>query len=181
MLHSKGNEPTPRPPRGSDREERRDRERVGDRSPQLPRQNRGQHRAQHEGSQRIPQPVASSVTSSLLERRGFLPYRLRGTSDGNTETIALHSDVMFEFDRADLTPEAEAVVRRTAETLEHKSTLITRREMFAKVCASFEARLIDVDLLAKSPPKVAVRHIAITCGRLHTSPRHAVAHQLEII
>ncbi|AAZ55483.1 hypothetical protein JCM3263A_20750 [Thermobifida fusca] len=116
-----------------------------------------------------------------MERRGFLPYRLRGTSDGNTETIALHSDVMFEFDRADLTPEAEAVVRRTAETLEHKSTLITRREMFAKVCASFEARLIDVDLLAKSPPKVAVRHIAITCGRLHTSPRHAVAHQLEII
>lgn len=103
------------------------------------------------------------------------------TRDGTTETISLHSDVMFEFDRADLTPEAEAVVRRTAETLEHKSTLITRREMFAKVCASFEARLIDVDLLAKSPPKVAVRHIAITCGRLHTSPRHAVAHQLEII
>ena len=178
MLHSKGNEPTPRPPRGIDREERRDRERVGDRSPQLPRQNRGQHRAQHEGSHATPTGRSDVLP---LERRGFLPYRLRGTSDGNTETIALHSDVMFEFDRADLTPEAEAVVRRTAETLEHKSTLITRREMFAKVCASFEARLIDVDLLAKSPPKVAVRHIAITCGRLHTSPRHAVAHQLEII
>ena len=40
------------------------------------------------------------------------------TRDGTTETISLHSDVMFEFDRADLTPEAEAVVRRAAETLE---------------------------------------------------------------
>ena len=41
-----------------------------------------------------------------------------GDQGRTTETISLHSDVMFEFDRADLTPEAEAVVRRAAETLE---------------------------------------------------------------
>lgn len=39
------------------------------------------------------------------------------TRDGDTETISLHSDVMFEFDKFDLTDEAEAVVRRAAKSL----------------------------------------------------------------
>lgn len=39
------------------------------------------------------------------------------TRDGDREIISLHSDVMFEFDRDDLTPEAEEVVRRAATTL----------------------------------------------------------------
>ncbi|MDA8371165.1 MAG: OmpA family protein [Nocardiopsaceae bacterium] len=39
------------------------------------------------------------------------------TRDGDTETISLHSDVMFEFDESDLTEEAEAVVRQAAASL----------------------------------------------------------------
>ncbi|GAA3761917.1 outer membrane protein OmpA-like peptidoglycan-associated protein [Spinactinospora alkalitolerans] len=39
------------------------------------------------------------------------------TRDGDTETISLHSDVMFEFDESDLTDEADEVVRQAAETL----------------------------------------------------------------
>ncbi|TDQ50735.1 OmpA family protein [Actinorugispora endophytica] len=39
------------------------------------------------------------------------------TRDGDTETISLHSDVMFEFDEFDLTDEAEAVVRQAAASL----------------------------------------------------------------
>ncbi|WDZ91236.1 OmpA family protein [Nocardiopsis sp. HUAS JQ3] len=39
------------------------------------------------------------------------------TRDGDREIISLHSDVMFEFDRSDLTPEAEDVVRRAATSL----------------------------------------------------------------
>lgn len=39
------------------------------------------------------------------------------TRDGNTETISLHSDVMFEFDEYELTGEAEDVVRRAATSL----------------------------------------------------------------
>lgn len=39
------------------------------------------------------------------------------TRDGDREIISLHSDVMFEFDRSDLTGEAEDVVRRAATTL----------------------------------------------------------------
>ncbi|MFC7330428.1 OmpA family protein [Marinactinospora rubrisoli] len=39
------------------------------------------------------------------------------TRDGNREIIALHSDVMFEFDRSDLTEEAEEVVRQAAASL----------------------------------------------------------------
>lgn len=39
------------------------------------------------------------------------------TRDGDREIISLHSDVMFEFDRSDLTDDAEDVVRRAATTL----------------------------------------------------------------
>ncbi|MBB6174126.1 outer membrane protein OmpA-like peptidoglycan-associated protein [Nocardiopsis mwathae] len=39
------------------------------------------------------------------------------TRDGDKETIALHSDVMFEFDKSDLTDEAEGVVRQAAKSL----------------------------------------------------------------
>ncbi|MFL1426431.1 MULTISPECIES: OmpA family protein [unclassified Nocardiopsis] len=39
------------------------------------------------------------------------------TRDGDREIISLHSDVMFEFDRSDLTEEAEGVVRRAATSL----------------------------------------------------------------
>ncbi|WP_017596680.1 OmpA family protein [Nocardiopsis potens] len=39
------------------------------------------------------------------------------TRDGDTETISLHSDVMFEFDEYELTAEAEEVVRRAAASL----------------------------------------------------------------
>lgn len=39
------------------------------------------------------------------------------TRDGDREIISLHSDVMFEFDRSDLTGDAEEVVRRAATTL----------------------------------------------------------------
>ena len=39
------------------------------------------------------------------------------TRDGDREIISLHSDVMFEFDRSDLTAEAADVVRRAATTL----------------------------------------------------------------
>ncbi|MCY9786326.1 OmpA family protein [Nocardiopsis sp. EMB25] len=41
------------------------------------------------------------------------------TRDGDTETVALRSDVMFAFDSAELTAEAEDVVRRAARSLEH--------------------------------------------------------------
>ncbi|MFC4563959.1 OmpA family protein [Nocardiopsis mangrovi] len=39
------------------------------------------------------------------------------TRDGDVETIALHSDVMFEFDESELTEEAAEVVRRAAASL----------------------------------------------------------------
>lgn len=39
------------------------------------------------------------------------------TRDGDTETISLHSDVMFEFDEYELTPEAEDVVRQASASL----------------------------------------------------------------
>lgn len=39
------------------------------------------------------------------------------TRDGDREIISLHSDVMFEFDRSDLTGDAEDVVRRASTTL----------------------------------------------------------------
>ncbi|ASU81936.1 OmpA family protein [Nocardiopsis gilva YIM 90087] len=39
------------------------------------------------------------------------------TRDGDKETIALHSDVMFDFDKSDLTDEAEEVVRQAAASL----------------------------------------------------------------
>ncbi|WP_017572928.1 OmpA family protein [Nocardiopsis halotolerans] len=50
--------------------------------------------------------------------QSFVDSELASTTrDGDREIISLHSDVMFEFDRADLTPEAEDVVRRAATTL----------------------------------------------------------------
>ena len=39
------------------------------------------------------------------------------TRDGDTETIALHSDVMFEFDSADVTGDAAETIAETAGTL----------------------------------------------------------------
>ncbi|QVQ50529.1 OmpA family protein [Spiractinospora alimapuensis] len=39
------------------------------------------------------------------------------TREGDVETIALHSDVTFEFDESDLTDDAEDVVRDVAQTL----------------------------------------------------------------
>ncbi|WP_046470094.1 OmpA family protein [Allosalinactinospora lopnorensis] len=39
------------------------------------------------------------------------------TRDGTTETISLHSDVMFEFDESELTADAEEVVRQAAGSL----------------------------------------------------------------
>lgn len=41
------------------------------------------------------------------------------TREGDIETIALHSDVTFEFDESDLTDDAEDVVRDVARTLEN--------------------------------------------------------------
>ena len=40
------------------------------------------------------------------------------TRDGDTETVALKADVMFDFDSADLTAEAEEIVRQAARSLE---------------------------------------------------------------
>lgn len=40
------------------------------------------------------------------------------TRDGDTETVALKSDVMFDFDSAELTSEAEGIVREAAASLE---------------------------------------------------------------
>ncbi|GAA1118575.1 OmpA family protein [Nocardiopsis metallicus] len=40
------------------------------------------------------------------------------TRDGDTETVALKSDVMFDFDSAELTDEAEQIVREAAASLE---------------------------------------------------------------
>lgn len=41
------------------------------------------------------------------------------TRDGDTETVALKADVMFDFDSAELTDEAEEVVRQAARSLEN--------------------------------------------------------------
>ncbi|MDS1271436.1 OmpA family protein [Lipingzhangella sp. LS1_29] len=41
------------------------------------------------------------------------------TRDGDTETISLHSDVMFEFDESELTADAEEVVREAAQSMTH--------------------------------------------------------------
>lgn len=39
------------------------------------------------------------------------------TREGDTETIALHSDVMFEFDKTELTDDAAAIVKKAAMSL----------------------------------------------------------------
>ncbi|SIO85774.1 OmpA family protein [Nocardiopsis sp. JB363] len=52
------------------------------------------------------------------EMESFVDSEVASTTrDGDTETVALKSDVMFDFDSAELTSDAEEVVREAAATL----------------------------------------------------------------
>ncbi|WP_232832140.1 OmpA family protein [Nocardiopsis sp. FIRDI 009] len=63
-------------------------------------------------------PDAEAV-ERIGEMESFVDSDVASTTrDGDTETVALRSDVMFDFDSAELTAEAEDVVRRAARSLE---------------------------------------------------------------
>ncbi|MEU1898019.1 OmpA family protein [Nocardiopsis dassonvillei] len=65
---------------------------------------------------RRPEPGARERVG---EMESFVDSEVASTTrDGDTETVALKADVMFDFDSAELTEEAEEVVRRAARSLE---------------------------------------------------------------
>ncbi|MFB8765467.1 OmpA family protein [Nocardiopsis alba] len=65
---------------------------------------------------RRPEPGAVEYVG---EMESFVDSEVASTTrDGDTETVALKADVMFDFDSAELTSEAEDVVREAATSLE---------------------------------------------------------------
>jgi outer membrane protein OmpA-like peptidoglycan-associated protein len=61
----------------------------------------------------------SGALEAVGEMESFVDSDAASTTrDGDTETVALKADVMFDFDSAELTAEAEEVVRQAARSLE---------------------------------------------------------------
>ncbi|PSK99507.1 outer membrane protein OmpA-like peptidoglycan-associated protein [Murinocardiopsis flavida] len=61
---------------------------------------------------------AEDAKSGVTDLESFVDSKEASTTrEGDTETIALHSDVMFEFDKSELTGEATEIVRKAAESL----------------------------------------------------------------
>ncbi len=94
-------EPDPTDPNGADMDERGPQPQAGD---HIEFENRRPEADWYEYNGGLESFVDSDTTST--------------TRDGDTETVALKADVMFEFDDSDLTEEAEEIVREAATSVE---------------------------------------------------------------